>query len=102
MHLSAGDLLRAERDSGSKEADLINSIIMDGKIVPVRITVNLIKKAMLKAGFDKNFLIDGFPRSDENVQGWYEVLGAETVLAGVLHFDADEKVMTDRIMKRSE
>jgi UMP-CMP kinase len=47
VHLSAGDLLRAERDSGSPEAELINSIIMEGKIVPVRITVNLIKKAIV-------------------------------------------------------
>ncbi len=102
MHLSAGDLLRAERDSGSPEAELINSIIMEGKIVPVRITVNLIKKAMVKAGFDKRFLIDGFPRSKENVEGWHDVMGSDAVLAGVLHFDADEQVMTERILKRAE
>ena len=46
VHLSAGDLLRAERDSGSPDGELINSIIMKGEIVPVDITVNLIKKAM--------------------------------------------------------
>jgi UMP-CMP kinase len=38
VHLSAGDLLRAERDSGSAEAELINSYIANGQIVPVRIT----------------------------------------------------------------
>ena len=46
MHLSAGDLLRAERDSGSPDGDLINSYIADGKIVPVVITCRLIKNAM--------------------------------------------------------
>lgn len=46
MHLSAGDLLRAERDSGSPDGDLINSFIADGKIVPVIITCRLIKNAM--------------------------------------------------------
>ena len=51
VHLSAGDLLREERDSGSPEAALINSIILEGKIVPVKITVNLIKKAMEKNGW---------------------------------------------------
>jgi UMP-CMP kinase len=66
---------------------------MDGKIVPVRITVNLIKKAMIKAGMNLKFLIDGFPRSDDNVQGWWEVMGDLVDLAGVLHFDADEEVM---------
>ena len=36
MHLSAGDLLRKERDSGSETAELIEKVINDGKIVPVR------------------------------------------------------------------
>ena len=35
VHLSVGDLLRAERDSGSPNGDLINSYIAEGKIVPV-------------------------------------------------------------------
>ena len=64
VHLSAGDLLRAERDSGSPDGELINNIILEGKIVPVEITVNLIKKAMEKNGWSsKKFLIDGFPRN---------------------------------------
>ena len=42
-------------------------MIVEGKIVPVEITVNLIKKAMVKAGWiEKKFLIDGFPRNSEN------------------------------------
>ena len=45
FHLS-GDLLRAERNSGSKDAELINSYIKEGKIVPVEITVGLIKNAI--------------------------------------------------------
>ena len=47
------------------------------------------------------YLIDGFPRSIDNVQGWNEVMGERTVLGAVLWFDADEATMTDRIMKRS-
>jgi len=67
VHLSAGDLLRAERDSGSEHGELINNIIKDGKIVPVAITCGLIKQAMEKAGWErKSFLVDGFPRNEEN------------------------------------
>jgi UMP-CMP kinase len=36
-HFSAGDLLREERASGSKEADMINQYIRDGLIVPARV-----------------------------------------------------------------
>jgi len=68
VHLSTGDLLREERDSGSKDAELINNIIKEGKLVPGNVVVNLVKKAMKKAGWtDKKFLIDGFPRNEANV-----------------------------------
>lgn len=44
IHLSAGDLLREERASGSENGDLIESCIKEGKIVPVEITISLIEK----------------------------------------------------------
>jgi len=47
VHLSAGDLLRAEKASGSPDGDLIQSCMKEGKIVPVEITVNLIRKVII-------------------------------------------------------
>ena len=101
VHLSAGDLLRAERkDPTSKNGELINEYIKEGKIVPVEITspfprprsrgglarspslrrapfadraarrrLALIRQAMEVSG-KQDFLIDGFPRSADNLQGW--------------------------------
>ena len=67
VHLSAGDLLRAERDSGSENGELINNLIKEGKIVPVAITCGLIKNAMEKEGWEKKkYLVDGFPRNEDN------------------------------------
>ena len=43
---------------------MIQEIIDKGQIVPVKVTVNLLKKAMEKAGWkDGKFLVDGFPRN---------------------------------------
>ena len=95
IHLSAGDLLRAERDSGSENGDLINEIIKRGDIVPVEITVNLLKTAMEEKGWGSTFLIDGFPRNEDNVRGWTEVIGDSAEVKGVLFFDVDEEVMLD-------
>jgi len=104
-HLSAGDLLRAERaDPNSADGKLIESYIVEGKIVPVEITVNLLVKAMSKSG-SRNFLIDGFPRNLDNVQGWNRVVGekSSTVeVAGVLFFDVPEEVMQDRLLGRAQ
>ena len=52
MHLSAGELLREESATGSEEAKLIDNYIKEGKIVPVRITCALLKKAMRKHGWE--------------------------------------------------
>ena len=94
--------MRAERDSGSEVAELINTIIKEGKIVPVAITCGLIKKAMENNGWSKNrYLIDGFPRNEDNYTGWQEVMGDSVELASVIVFDADEDTMTERIMGRA-
>ena len=103
VHLSAGDLLRQERDSGSKDGELINGIILEGKIVPVEITVNLIKKAMQNNGWSqKKFLIDGFPRNEENQEGWVKHMGNEVDMKFVLFLECSEENMIDRINKRGE
>lgn len=47
VHLSAGDLLRAERNrSGSEFAEMIEDCIRNGKIVPVAVTCSLLERAM--------------------------------------------------------
>ena len=94
MHLSAGDLLRAERASGSEHGELIQKIIDEGKIVPVAITCGLIKTAMQNKGWAAaKFLVDGFPRNEDNYTGWNDVMGESIRLAGVLHFVVEEEAL---------
>ena len=105
VHLSAGDLLREERDSGSPDGAMITQFINEGKIVPVEVTIELIKKAMRKSGATK-FLVDGFPRNYDNLDGWFRVMGAgadaHAVVEGVLQFDVGEDVLVQRLLKRGE
>ena len=69
----------------------------------MEITVNLIKKAMRLHGWgDKKFLIDGFPRNQDNQEGWCKVMGDEADMKFVLFFECSEEVMLDRIIKRGE
>lgn len=44
---------------------MIQNMIKEGKIVPSEVTIKLLQKAMLESSNDK-FLIDGFPRNEEN------------------------------------
>jgi len=103
-HLSAGDLLREERNRpDSKYGELINSHIKEGKLVPVEITVKLIQQAMEKLGWaGGRFLIDGFPRSFDNMQGWEAVLGGMVEIKFALFFDATETTMEARLIERGK
>lgn len=48
---------------------------------------------MKKSGKD-NFLIDGFPRNKDNVDGWQQAMDGKVNIQCVLFFDCDENVKT--------
>jgi UMP-CMP kinase len=98
-HLSAGDLLREERASGSENGDLIESYIKEGKIVPVEITIKLLENAMVKS-VNNDFLIDGFPRNKDNLDGWNKLMEGKANVKFVLYFDCPEQTCIDRAMSR--
>lgn len=75
-HLSAGELLRTERNSGSADGDLIESYLSQGKIVPVALSLGLLRREMESRNTTR-FVIDGFPRNQDNVDGWNELMTGE-------------------------
>lgn len=97
-HLSAGELLRDERKNpDSQYGELIEKYIKEGKIVPVEITISLLRREMdqtMAANAQKNkFLIDGFPRNQDNVQGWNKTMDGKADVSFVLFFDCNNEVM---------
>jgi UMP-CMP kinase len=68
-------------------------MIKNGQIVPSEITVGLLQKAMEESG-KSVFLIDGFPRNDENRERFETQTGMMPKM--VLFFDCSEEVMTAR------
>jgi len=100
VHLSAGDLLREERSTpGSEFGELIETHIVNGTIVPVEITCRLIENAMVKSG-QKNFLLDGFPRNQNNLEGWNKMMGEKVNVKNVLFFSCTQDVCRDRCLAR--
>lgn len=100
VHLSAGDLLREERQRpGSEFGEMIEEKIRNGEIVPVEVTCSLLHKAMQKSGKTR-FLIDGFPRNKDNLDGWERVMSNKTKLLFVLFFECSRDLCTDRCLGR--
>lgn len=105
-HLSAGDLLREERNrEGSEYGALIEDNIKNGRIVPVEITCALLENAMnktIQATGNDRFLIDGFPRNEDNLQGWTKKMADKVEQQFVLFFECSEQQCTERCLKRGE
>ena len=102
VHFGAGDLLRAEAKKDTEDGKLVNSLISQGKIVPVKITCGLIKKAMDETGKDKIFLIDGYPRNQDNIDGWNEVFGDNYKLVSSIILGCDEAALEKRLLERAQ
>ncbi|XP_037727056.1 UMP-CMP kinase [Drosophila subpulchrella] len=101
-HLSAGDLLREERSrEGSEFGTLIEDYIRNGKIVPVEVTCSLLENAM-KASGKSRFLIDGFPRNQDNLDGWNRQMAEKVDMQFVLFFDCGEDVCVQRCLGRGQ
>ncbi|XP_060958737.1 UMP-CMP kinase isoform X3 [Cannabis sativa] len=98
-HLSAGDLLRREIASETEYGTMILNTIREGKIVPSQVTVKIIQREM-ESSDNIKFLIDGFPRSEENRVAFEKITGAEPDL--VLFFDCPEEEMVKRVLNRNQ
>lgn len=105
VHLSAGDLLRAEQEQpNSPYGQLIKDYIKDGKIVPVEITINLIKRAIEENMHNGrfHFLVDGFPRNADNKAGWDRIVGNSLQVPLCLFFDCPREEMQKRLLERGK
>lgn len=91
----AGDLLRDAVKNGNTE---LEAIMKEGKLVPMKVTINLLKDAMIASG-GKTFLIDGFPRAWDQAECFESTIQP---CSTVLFFDCSEEAMRERLLKRGE
>uniref|UniRef100_A0A0N5A348 UMP-CMP kinase n=1 Tax=Parastrongyloides trichosuri TaxID=131310 RepID=A0A0N5A348_PARTI len=103
IHLSAGDLLREERNrEGSEYGELIENHIKNGTIVPVEITCALLKNAMEANKGAKGFLVDGFPRNQNNLDGWNKEMDGHVNVQFVLFLTCNEDMCLQRCLNRGQ
>ena len=98
-----GDLLREEVKRGTPSGKKLEELMKNGQLVPSDMPVNLLKEAMQRAGWEKcKFLIDGFPRNQENVDTWDKIIGNDVDLKVVLFYDCSAEVMEKRLIERGK
>ncbi|MBZ7955845.1 adenylate kinase [Campylobacter molothri] len=101
-HYSTGDLLREEVASSSELGKTIDSFISKGNLVPLDVVINTIVSA-LKNAPTQTIIIDGYPRSIEQMTEFDKVLSSqnEIELKGVIEVRVSEQVAKDRVLGRN-
>jgi len=101
-HYSTGDLLRAEVASGSERGKIIDSFISKGNIVPIEIAIETIISA-IKASQMDTIIIDGYPRSHEQMNALDEYLLKEDSieLVSVIEVEVSQETARDRVLGRA-
>ncbi|CAA7046607.1 unnamed protein product [Microthlaspi erraticum] len=94
VHISAGDLLRAEIDSGSQNGRLAKEFMEKGELAPDEILVTMVKEALSK---QNGWLLDGYPRSASQATS-LERFGFQPDLFILL--EVPEDILVDRVIGR--
>ena len=62
-HISTGDLLRDERNSGSELSEMLKQEMDKGNLIDDNIIVHLLRERLNKVDCNNGYILDGYPRS---------------------------------------
>ncbi|KAK1323588.1 hypothetical protein QJS10_CPA02g01229 [Acorus calamus] len=98
VHISTGDLLRAEVSSGTEIGIKVKEFMENGILVPDEIVTDIVKSRILKPDVkERGWLLDGYPRTAAQAQS-LERLGIRPDICVVL--DVPDQILVDRCVGR--
>jgi adenylate kinase len=103
VHLSTGDLLRAEIAGGTKLGLAAKSIMDNGDLVSDEIVIGMIANKLDNSHDVNGFIFDGFPRTVAQAQALDELLNEKgTAITAMLSLEVDDEELTKRLLLRGQ
>lgn len=104
LHISTGDLMRKEKNSGSDLGKHLEELFKKGHLASDEIALQILEKEMLSNSDKAGFILDGFPRTVEQVPMLESLLSKIGYsLTNVFGLEiTDNEELVSRIIKRGE
>ena len=101
--ISTGDIFRANVKNKTELGLQVKSIMDRGEYVPDSLTNELIRDRLSEADAEAGFLLDGYPRTNDQVNELDDILSSQhRVLDAVVLLVADTDELVRRLLKRAE
>lgn len=100
-HISTGDLLREEVNSGSDLGCELKALMAEGKLVSDDLVLTLIEKRIKRDDSKNGYILDGFPRTINQAEKYDEMLeklGKD--LGVVIYINIDKELAMKRACSR--
>ncbi len=103
MHLSTGDILRAEKKAGSPLGKQAQEYSDKGLLVPDALVIALIEDKIKHNKQVNGFIFDGFPRTVAQASALDTMLNESSIpVSGMIALEVNEDELFVRLLKRGE
>jgi adenylate kinase len=103
VHLSTGDMLRAELSAGTELGKRMSAIMAKGELVPDEVVIELIANKIDKTTGSAGFLFDGFPRTVAQTISLEKMLSDRGMRIDLmLVLEVDHVELVKRLVARAE
>lgn len=100
-HISGGESLRKEVESGSRKGEILGHIMESGELVPFATISSVIEPVILEN--KNNFILDGTPRDLAQAE-YLETFFVENkiIIDHIFYLYVPEEKLVERLLKRAE
>jgi adenylate kinase len=103
VHLSTGDIFRANIKGETDLGKLAKSYIDKGQLVPDEVTIKMLQSEYEKSPNSKGFIFDGFPRTQAQAEALDAFLASkDTAITLMLALEVEEKELKKRLLLRGK
>jgi adenylate kinase len=103
VHLSTGDIFRANIKGQTELGVLAKSYIDKGQLVPDEVTIKMLQSEFEKTPDAKGYIFDGFPRTDNQAKALDAFLMSKnTTIHKMLSLEVEEEELRKRLLLRGK